>query len=65
MQDLHNTYNFRGRTPGACPVGVSRSRTEPLAPRAKGPAAPSTLTPVRACQPSGILESTAMTLSIL
>ena len=41
------------------PGGVSRSRTEPLAPRAKGPAAPSTLTPVRACQPSGILESTA------
>ena len=32
----------------------SRSRTEPLAPRAKGPAAPSTLTPIRACQPSGI-----------
>ena len=45
--------------PSTRPGGVSRSRTEPLAPRAKGPAAPSTLTPVRACQPSGILESTA------
>ena len=41
------------------PVRRSRSQTEPLAPRAKGPAAPSTLTPVRACQPSGILESAA------
>ena len=59
MQDLHNTYNSRGREPSTRPGGVSRSRTEPLAPRAKGPAAPSTLTPVRACQPSGILESTA------
>ena len=36
------------------PVRRSRSQAEPLAPRAKGPAAPSTLTPVRACQPSGI-----------
>ena len=45
--------------PSTRPGGVSRSRTEPLAPRAKGPAAPSTLTPVRACQPSGIPESTA------
>ena len=45
--------------PSTRPGGVSRSRTEPLAPRARGPAAPSTLTPVRACQPSGILESTA------
>ena len=43
MQDLHNTYTSRGRKPGARPGGVSRSRTEPLAPRAKGPAAPSTL----------------------
>ena len=41
------------------PVRRSRSPAEPLAPRAKGPAAPSTLTPVRACQPSGIPESTA------
>ena len=52
-------YNSRGREPGARPGGVSRSRTEPLAPRAKGPAAPSTLTPVRACQPSGIQPSAA------
>ena len=52
-------HTSRGRKPGARPGSVSRSRTEPLAPRAKGPAAPSTLTPVRACQPSGILESTA------
>ena len=59
MQDLHNTYTSRGRKPGARPGGVSRSRTEPLAPKAKGPAASSTLTPVRACQPSGILKNTA------
>ena len=45
------------------PVRRSRSQAEPLAPRAKGPAAPSTLTPVRACQPSGILESTARSRS--
>ena len=50
-------YNSRGREPSTRPGGVSRSRTEPLAPRAKGPAAPSTLTPVRACQPSGIRSS--------
>ena len=36
------------------PVRRSQSQAEPLAPRAKGPAAPSTLTPIRACQPSGI-----------
>ena len=58
MQDLHNLYTSRGRKPGARPGGVSRSRTEPWQPRAKGPAAGSTLTPVRACQPSGIPEST-------
>ena len=58
MQDLHNLYNSRGRKPGARPGGVSRSRTEPWQPRAKGPAAGSTLTPVRACQPLGILGST-------
>ena len=45
--------------PSIRPGGVSWSRTEPWQPRAKGPAAGSTLTPVRACQPSGILESTA------
>ena len=37
MQDLHNLYNSRGREPGARPGGVSRSRTEPLAPRAVRP----------------------------
>ena len=52
-------YNSRGREPSTRPGGISRSRTEPWQPRAKGPAAGSTLTPVRACQPSGILESTA------
>ena len=52
-------HTSRGRTPGARPGGVSRSRTEPLAPRAKGPAAPSTLTPVRGGEPSGIPASTA------
>ena len=36
------------------PVRRSRSQAEPWQPRAKGPAAPSTLTPIRACQPSGI-----------
>ena len=52
-------YNSRGRKPSTRPGGVSRSRTEPWQPRAKGPAAGSTFTPVRACQPSGIPESTA------
>ena len=45
--------------PSTRPEGVSRSRTEPLAPRAKGPAAPSTLARESGRQPSGILESTA------
>ena len=40
------------------PVRRSRSQAEPLAPRAKGPAAPSTLA-AKPRQPSGILESTA------
>ena len=42
------------------PVRRSRSQAEPWQPRAKGPAAGSTLTPVRACQPSGIQASTAL-----
>ena len=42
----------------------SRSRTEPLGPRANGPAAPSTLTPVRACQPSGIQVSAAVPFGV-
>ena len=40
--------------PSTRPEGVSRSRTEPLAPRARGPAAPSTLA-AKPRQPSGIL----------
>ena len=44
------------------PVRRSRSQAEPLAPRAKGPAAPSTLA-AKPRQPSGILESTAMAAS--
>ena len=44
--------------PSTRPGGVSRFRTEPLAPRARGPAAPSTLA-AKPRQPSGILESTA------
>ena len=51
-------YDSRGREPSTRPGGVSRSRTEPLAPRARGPAAPSTLA-AKPRQPSGILESTA------
>ena len=44
--------------PSTRPGGVSRSRTEPLAPRAKGPAAPSTLARESGRQPSGIPAST-------
>ena len=40
------------------PVRRSRSQAEPLAPRAKGPAAPSTLA-AKPRQPTGIQESTA------
>ena len=42
--------------PSTRPGGVSRSRTEPLAPRARGPAAPSTLA-AKPRQPSGIQPS--------
>ena len=38
-------YNSLGRRPSTHPGGVSRSRIEPLGPRAKSPAAPSTLSP--------------------
>ena len=49
-------YNSLGRA--LKPSGRrSRSRTKPLAPRAAGPAAPSTLEPARASQPSGIQSS--------
>ena len=54
-------YTSRGREPSTRPEGVSRSRTEPLAPRAKGPAAPSTLA-AKPRQPSGIPASTAQVL---
>ena len=65
MQDLHSTiYLLRAKALNP-PVRRSRSQTEPLAPRAKGSAAPSTLTPVRACQPSGIPESTAQGASLM
>jgi hypothetical protein len=46
-------YNYPGRKPGARPGGVSRSRTEPWQPRARGPAADSTLA-AKPRQPSGI-----------
>ena len=59
MQDLHSTSYLPRAEPSTRPGGVSRSRTEPLAPRAKGPAAPSTLARESGRQPSGILESTA------
>ena len=61
VEVLHRTstvlHTSRGRKPSTRPGGVSRSRTEPLAPRAKGPAAPSTLA-AKPRQPSGILAST-------
>ena len=53
MQDLHSTSYLPRAEPSTRPGGVSRSRTEPLAPRAKGPAAPSTLA-AKPRQPSGI-----------
>ena len=59
MQDLHSTSYLPRAEPSTRPGGVSRSRTEPLAPRAKGPAAPSTLARESGRQPTGILESTA------
>ena len=52
-------YTSRGREPSTRPGGVSRSRTEPLAPRARSPAAPSTLARESRRQPSGIPASTA------
>ena len=58
MQDLHSTIYLPRAEPSTRPGGVSRSRTEPLAPRARGPAAPSTLA-AKPRQPSEIQESTA------
>ena len=49
-------YNSRGRSPENQSGRRSRSRTEPLAPRAAGPAAPSTLGP-KGRQPSGIRQA--------
>ena len=46
-------HNYPGRKPSTRPGGVSRSLAEPLAPRAGGPAAPSTLA-AKPRQPSGI-----------
>ena len=52
MQDLHSTIYLPRAEPSTRPGGVSRSRTEPLAPRAKGPAAHQPSPAGR--QPSGI-----------
>ena len=54
-------YNYPGPEALKLSGRRSRFRTEPLGPRAKGPAAPSTLTPVRACQPSGIQPPSPVT----
>ena len=50
--------------PSTRPGGVSRSRTEPLAPRARGPAAPSTLARESGRQPSGIQVPCELTKAI-
>ena len=53
-------HNSRGRSPQPvreAPAGPGQNLGSP---GPSGPAAPSTLTPVRACQPTGILESTAL-----
>ena len=63
MQDLHSTIYLPRVEARSPPVRRSRSQAEPLALRAAGPIAPSTLTPVRACQPSGIQVSTVVSLS--
>lgn len=58
MRDTHRAilHNSRGRSPENRSGRRSRSRTEPLAPRAEGPAAPSTLA-AKPRQPSGIPPS--------
>ena len=48
-----------GESPQPACKASADHRQNPGSPGPKGPAASSTLTPVRACQPSGILESTA------
>ncbi len=52
-------YTSRGRSPQPVREASAGPGQNPGSPGPKGPAAGSTLTPVRACQPSGILESTA------
>ena len=52
-------YNSRGRSPQPVRKASAGPGQNPGSPGPKGPAAGSTLTPVRACQPSGIQESTA------
>ena len=50
-----------GESPQPACKASADHRQNPGSPGPKGPAAGSTLTPVRACQPSGILGSAAMT----
>ena len=52
-------YTSRGRSPQPVREASAGPGQNPWRPGPSGPAAPSTLTPVRACQPTGILESTA------
>ena len=53
MQDLHSAIYLPRAEALKLPVRRSRSQAEPLAPRARGPAAPSTLA-AKPRQPSGI-----------
>ena len=53
-------YNSRGRSPQPVREASAGPGQNPWRPGPSGPAASSTLTPVRACQPSGILASTAL-----
>ena len=52
-------YNSRGRSPQPVREASADPGQNPGSPGPSGPAAGSTLTPVRACQPSGIQESAA------
>ena len=52
-------HTSRGRSPQPVREASAGPGQNPWRPGPRGPAAPSTLTPVRACQPSGIPESTA------
>ena len=52
-------HTSRGRSPQPVREASADPGQNPGSPGPKGPAAGSTLTPVRACQPSGIPESTA------